>query len=182
MKKQVLFIQGGGGESDYQADLKLVSSLQENLGGGYILHYPLFNDDDVLPDYGRVKQIEAEIHKLKGDIIVVAHSLGASMLLKCLSERVIKKNMVGIFLISTPFWSGNENWVQGLKLQNGFNNRLSRTTPLFFYHCRDDEEVPFTHLKYYKQHLPWATICELTSGGHQLNNDLSLVAMDIKSL
>jgi hypothetical protein len=34
----------------------------------------------------------------------------------------------------------------------------------------------------YPQKLPQATVREIASGGHQLNNDLTLVAKDIKSL
>ena len=182
MSYQLLFLQGGGGEEDHKTDAILVTSLQENLGNGYILHYPLLTDDESLPDFGRKNQIENEISKLNGDIILVAHSLGASMLLKYLSENRVQKNFLGIFLISTPFWSGNENWVQGLKLQKDFHYNLPKNTPIFLYHCKDDEEVPFDHLGLYARHLPHSTVREIDSGGHQLNNDLSIVAVDIKSL
>jgi hypothetical protein len=42
--------------------------------------------------------------------------------------------------------------------------------------------VPFAHLALYRQKLPQAAVCEIVSGGHQLNNDLTVVAKDIKSL
>jgi pimeloyl-ACP methyl ester carboxylesterase len=54
--------------------------------------------------------------------------------------------------------------------------------PLFFYHCRDDETVPFDHLALYKKAVPQAAVREIDAGGHQLNNDLALVAEDIKTL
>lgn len=104
------------------------------------------------------------------------------MLLKFLSENKIQKQIDGIFLIATPFWSGDEDWVQGLKLQVNFEDKLSTDIPIFFYHCRDDEVVPFAHFTHYRQKLPWATFREIPSGGHQLNNDLTIVAKDIKSL
>jgi hypothetical protein len=34
----------------------------------------------------------------------------------------------------------------------------------------------------YKQHLPWATFREVPTGGHQFNEDLSIVAADIDRL
>jgi uncharacterized protein len=181
MPYHVLFIQGGGGNEDYQADAKLVASLRETLGGDYTVHYPPLSDDSS-PDFGRREQIDKEISLLKGEIILVGHSLGASMLLKYLSEREVKKNIAGIFLISTPFWSGQEDWKQGLKLHEDFANKLPKNVPIFLYHCRDDEEVPFAHLSLYAQKLPRAIVREVGSGGHQLNNNLSLVAKDIKSL
>ena len=104
------------------------------------------------------------------------------MLLKFLSENEVRKTISGAFLLSTPFWSGAEDWKIGLKLQNNFANQLSKDIPIFMYHCRDDDEVPFAHLSLYKQKLPWANFREIISGGHQLNNDLSMVAKDIKSL
>lgn len=180
MNKQVLFIQGGGGKEDYHADAKLVTSLREALGEAYTVHYPLLSNESS-PDFGRKKQIDKEISLIKGEIIMVGHSLGASMILKFLSEDEVKKPISGIFLLSTPFWSGSEDWKQGLMLRKDFSDKLPKDVPIFLYHCRDDEVVPFEHLSLYVQKLPQATAREGTSGGHQLNNDLSLVAKDIQN-
>ena len=177
----VLFIQGGGSNEDYNADAKLVATLREALGKAYVIHYPLLPEESS-PDFGRIKQIGHEISLIKGEIILVGHSLGASMLLKYLSENKIKKKITGIFLISTPFWSGPEDWKQGLKLDENFPDKLPKNVPVFLYHCRDDEEVPFEHLSIYARKLAKATVREVTTGGHQFNNDLSVVANDIKSL
>jgi len=181
MNRHVLFIQGGGGNEDHEADAKLVASLRETLGSAYTIHYPLLSEESS-PDFGRIKQIGQEISLINGEIILVGHSLGASMLLKYLSENEIKKKIAGIFLISTPFWSGEEDWKQGLKLHEDFPDKLPKNVPIFLYHSRDDEEVPFNQLSLYAKKLLHAIVREITSGGHQLNNNLSLVAKDIKSL
>ena len=181
MRYHVLFIQGGGGNEDYKADAKLVAFLREALGSAYTVHYPLLSDDSS-PDFGRKRQIGKEISLVNGEIILVGHSLGASMLLKYLSESEVKEKIAGIFLIYTPFWSGQEDWKEGLKLSDDFPDKLPKNAPVFLYHCRDDEEVPFAHLSLYAQKLPRAIVREVGSGGHQLNNDLSLVAKDIMSL
>lgn len=94
----------------------------------------------------------------------------------------VNKEIKGAFLIATPFWSGNEDWIQGLKLQDDFADKLPDEIPFFFYQCRDDEVVPFSHLSIYKQKITQATFREIETGGHQLNNDLTLVANDIQSL
>lgn len=181
MKKEILFIQGGG-NGGYEADAKLVSSLREALGTAYEVHYPEISSDETAPDFGWLNQIGKEISEIEGEVILAAHSFGASMLLKYLSENKIKKNIFGIFLISTPFWSGDEDWVQGLKLNENFANNLPKHVPVFLYHCKDDEEVPFEHLEIYVERLPQATVRKITHGGHQLNNNLSLIANDIKSI
>ncbi len=178
----LLFIQGGGGKEDYDADARLVASLREALGETYALHYPLLPADDSAPDFRRKAQIEREMQAIPGEIILVAHSLGASMLLKYLSESRTRRQIAGIFLIATPFWSGDEDWQQGLKLNADFADNLPKEVPIFLYHCRDDDVVPIDNLALYAQKLPQATVREIERGGHQFNNDLSLVAKDIRSL
>ena len=181
MKKNVLFIHGGSADG-FEVDADLVTSLQTQLGREYKVHYPRILSNEALPDFGWVQQIKNQIAGINGDVIMTAHSLGASMLLKCLAENEFEKKVGGIFLISTPFWSGDESWVQGLKLREDLANKLPKDIPVFLYHCRNDQEVPFEHLMQYSQKLPRAIAREIESGGHQLNNDLSVVAKDIKSL
>lgn len=183
MSRQVLFIQGGG-NGGYEADAALAASLQAKLGNDYKVNYPQMLPDETIDDFALfwLNQMEKEISSFKGELILTGHSLGASMSLKYLSENNIRKNIRGIFLIAPPFWSGSEDWVQPLKLQNGFSDKLPKNIPTFFYQCKDDEVVPFTHFITYRQHLPWATFREIENGGHQFNNDLTLVANDIKSI
>lgn len=181
MRKQVLFIQGGG-DGGYEADVKLVASLQKALGKDYEINYPRMQTDDGTLDFGWPKQIGKEIGKLSDDAILAAHSLGASLLLKYLSQNMVSKKVAGIFLLATPFWNSKEKWVQGLKLQQDFAESLPKNSRIFFYHCRDDEEIPFAHLALYRQKVPAATFREIESGGHQLSNNLNLVATDIKDL
>lgn len=176
-----MFLQGGGSREDYDADEKLAESLKSHLGSNYFIRYPFLHDDGS-PDLGRRVQINQHISESGDGVIIVAHSFGASMLLACLSEFKIERKIAGIFLIATPFWQGDEDWVEPFKLRPDFAEKLDKKIPLFFYHCRDDEEVPFSQLGSYKEQLPWATFREIPTGGHQVGEDLSVVADDIKSL
>jgi uncharacterized protein len=182
MKKQpIVFIQGGG-DDGYEADKAMVDSLRESLGKEYAIQYPEMPSDESAPDFGWLAQIDEEVSETEDGVILAAHSLGASMLLKYLSEYPVNKKIKGIFLIATPYWSGDEEWQAGLKLKSDFAKKLPDKVPLYFYHSRDDEEVPFAHLDYYKQNISQATFREIESGGHQLDNGLTWVADDIKSL
>ncbi len=181
MNRQVLFIHGGGG-GGFEEDTGMVTSLRTALGKAYEVHYPQMPSDESRSDFGWLQKIEDEITAINGDVILAGHSLGASMLLKYLSENELRKKIIGIFLIAPPFWSGDETWVQGLKLKEDFQDKMPKAVPVFLYHCRDDNEVPFDHLLIYKQKLSQATVREIANGGHQLNNDLGLVTQDIKSL
>ncbi len=181
MNKHILFIQGGG-ENGYQADAAMVASLRTALGKDYRVDYTELASDESATDFGWPRQIGERLSAAPDGIILAGHSLGASMILKYLSESTVAKPLTGVFLVATPFWSGDEDWKAGLKLQENFADKLPVGVPVFFYHCRDDEEVPFSHLDLYRQQMPQATFRETKTGGHLFGNDLTPVADDIKSL
>ncbi|WP_295122693.1 alpha/beta hydrolase [uncultured Chitinophaga sp.] len=179
MKKTVLFIQGGG-DNGYEADAPLVKSLQDALGTSYTVIYPKLGSDNDAADFGWPEEIGKQIAAVSEEFIIVAHSLGASMLLKYLSENKVATKAKRIFLLAAPFWSGKEKWKEGLKLKTDFAARLPDDYQFYFYQCKDDEEVPFDQLAIYRQHLPSATFREFDKGGHQLGENVRLVGEDIK--
>jgi pimeloyl-ACP methyl ester carboxylesterase len=78
---------------------------------------------------------------------------------------------------------GTEGWqVEEDTLREDFASKLPEGLPVFLYHSRDDEVVPFEHLALYAEKLPQATIHEFDDRGHQFDDDLSEVARDIKEL
>lgn len=54
--------------------------------------------------------------------------------------------------------------------------------PVFLYHGRDGEIVPFAHLELYAAAVPQAKVRRLDGRNHQLNDDLAAVARDIESV
>jgi len=183
MKKQVLFIHGGGDDSDeaYKADSILANSLQKALGDSYEVSFPRLKEEN-LPDLGWPRQINEEINKIGEDLLLVGHSLGASMMLKYLSEMQVSKKIKAVYLLAPPHWTGNEDWKQGLKLQNDFAEKLPVDIPIFLYQCMDDDTVPYSHYTWYVQKLAHATVHAMKNGGHQFNDDLDFLAKDIKEL
>ncbi len=180
-KKQVLFIHGGG-DDGYAVDKTLVASLKEQLGTAYSVHYPQMIPDMDAPDYGWGKQIAQAMAEIKGNVILVGHSIGASILLKYLTENTIKQPISGLFLISAPF-IGYEKWqMDNLTLGEDFAEALPNDASIFLYHAKDDEEVALKHVHQYAKKLPQATVREIAKGGHQLGNDLTSVAEDIETL
>jgi len=135
------------------------------------------------PEYGVWRdRIAKEFAALDSEVILVGHSLGASILLKYLSEVKAEKPVAGLFLIAPPYW-GVEDWeVQEYTLRADFASKLPEELTVFIYHSRDDEVVPFAHLALYAEKLPQATIREFDGRGHQFDGDLSEVARDVKGL
>ena len=178
MKRPVLFVHGGG-QGAYEADKRLAASLEEALGTGYEVRSPKMPDEES-PEYEAWgEQISRE---LTDDAVLVGHSLGASILLKYVSKGKTERPIAGIFLVATPYW-GAEDWeVEEYALQKDFASRLPEGLPVFLYHGREDEVVPFEHLALYAEMLPRATVREFDGRGHQFDEDLSEVALDIWEL
>ncbi len=184
MKTQVLFIQGAG-EGAYEEDKKLAASLQQSLGPEFEIHYPAMPDEENAPYEQWKHQIKKKLDTMQGPIVLIGHSVGASIVIKCMNEIEVKQPVAGIFLVANPFWGGNGWRYEGyeeLALPNEFATRLPKGASIFLYHSRDDEVVPFRHLAIYAEKIPQATIREFDGRGHQFNNDLSEVAADIRSL
>lgn len=184
MNKYVLFIHGAG-EGAYEEDKLLAESLERYLGQGYDVACPAMPDEENAPYDPWKRKIEEQLNMLKKPVILVGHSAGASYLVKILTEIKVTVPVSGVFLLNTPFW-GSEGWLyegyEEVELPDDFNQRFPGDIKTFLYHTRDDEIVPFSHLALYSRLLPQAVVREIDTGGHQMNNDLSIVADDIKSL
>ena len=122
-------------------------------------------------------RIARELAALDGEVTLVGHSLGASILLKYISEE-----RTATPIVAAPYW-GVEDWeVDEYVLQEDFASKLPEGLPMFFYHSRDDEWVPFAHLALYAERVPQAIFREFDGRGHQFDDDLSEVAHDIEGL
>lgn len=184
MKRQVLFLQGGG-EGAHREDAALAAYLRNTLGPGYEVRYPKMPDEEN-PDYQKWKvRIRKELAALDSKAILIGHSLGGAFLLKYISEAALNGPVAGLFLIAAPFWGG-DGWrypgYEEIELPEDVPRKLPDKTPIIFYHSRDDEFVPFIHASLYAKKFPQATIRAFNNRGHQFNNDLSEIVADIENL
>jgi len=182
MAKQVLFVQGGA-EGAYKDDARLAESLRSNLGPNYQVRYPAMpNEAD--PDYQSWKRsILRGVQEMGEGAILVGHSIGASILIRMLADRVPRPSIAGVFLIAGPFWHDHEFWRwDEVALPDDAADHYPRDVPLFLYHGDKDEVVPVSHLDMYAKALPDAVVRRLPGRNHQLNGDMTEVARDIASL
>jgi uncharacterized protein len=180
MTRQVLFVHGAG-EGAHACDAKLAMSLREKLGPGYVLHYPMM-PDEANPDYGAwTRCIGEEVARLGNDVVLVGHSIGASVLIRFLTAGALRQSVAGVFLIAAPFWHDHEVWRwMEAELPADAADMLPSAVPVFLYHGREDEIVPFSHLELYTKTFPRAIVRALDGRDHQLNDDLMEVADDIR--
>jgi predicted alpha/beta hydrolase family esterase len=177
---QVLFVQGGGEGVHDQWDNKLVDSLRRELGPVYEVHYPVMpNEAD--PEYGAWKRaLEREFAALEHGAILVAHSIGGTILINVLAELTPQSSLGAICLIAAPF-IGEGGWdSDDIEARSDLAARLPRNVPIFLYHGKNDETVPIAHVELYARAIPHAHVRRLANRDHQLNNDLSDLARDIR--
>ena len=180
----ILFIQGAG-HGAHEEDRHLAESLRHALGSRFDVRYPAMPAEEDAPYDQWCETIERDVADAPGPVMIVGHSVGASILIKWFCESAETAAVAGVFLVACPFWGG-DGWLyegyEKLALQPGCAANLPPGVPVFLYHCQDDPIVPFDHLALYSQALPQATVRAHANGGHQLNNDLTAVARDIDSL
>lgn len=183
MKKQVLFIHSAGTQDFHQGSSNLLAYLKDSLGDEYNLLYPKMHNPEN-PEYKLWKvQLEKEFSALDGEAFLIGHSLGASVLLKYLSEKIINCTISGLFMIAAPYWGKDDDWqANAYILPEDFTTKLPQISHIFLYHSHHDEVVPAKHLEYYKQKLPKAHIHILDDNEHYFNNGLPKLIDDIKGL
>lgn len=150
--KQILFAHSGGGQGGSgEGSFDLVAYLRSELLNDYEVHFPIIEDPEA-PTYEMwAKLLSIEFNTFNEPVILVGHSLGASMLLKYLSEEKPDIDVSALFLVSSPFW-GKDGWdVEDFVLQENFELHLRHIEKVFLYQCKEDPVVPFEHLNFSKR-------------------------------
>jgi predicted alpha/beta hydrolase family esterase len=182
MTHQVLFIQGGGEDAHDQWDNRLVESLERDLGPDYEVHYPRM-PHEADPKYAAWKAaLKQQFDRLDDGATLIGHSIGGTIVIRTLADEPIALTFAGIFLIAAPF-VGDGGWhSEDIRSLPDLGARLSKHTPIYLYHGSKDETAPFGHVDLYAQTIPQAVVRKLSGRDHQLNNDMSEVAADIRRL
>ena len=123
-----------------------------------------------------------EFDSLEDGAVLVGHSVGGTILLHTVAEQPLRPRLGGIFLIATPF-IGEGGWPSDeIRPRTDLSRCLPSGVPVFLYHGVEDEVVPIAHIDLYAKAIPYAVVRTCARSNHQLNNDMSQVARDIRSL
>ena len=182
MTKEVLFIQGGGEDTHDHWDNKMVESLERELGPGYAVRYPRM-PDEADPKYAAWKTaLKRQFDRLDDGALLIGHSIGGTILIRTLADEPPTLTFAGIFLIAAPF-VGDGGWRgEDIEPLSDLGARLPDQTPIYLYHGSNDRTAPLEHVHLYAKAIPHAVVRQLSGRDHQLNNDLSEVAADIRRL
>ena len=182
MKKEILFVHSAGPQGHHEGSDYLVRYLIDALGTGYRMWLPDMPDPEN-PHYVDWRaRLKKELASIEDGLILVGHSLGASVLLKYLTEEKLQQPIAGLFLIGAVYW-GKKDWeVKEYVLKRNFSARLPPIGRIFLYHSSDDEVVPISHVRYFANELPNATVREFEHCGHLFGRGLPELVEDIKRL
>jgi predicted alpha/beta hydrolase family esterase len=180
--KDILFIHGAGPQGNHEGSNFLLSYLRERLGSGYHIVFPEMPDPEN-PHYKPWrKKVKNALHDVEDNVILIGHSLGASVILKYLSEKSPPRAIAGLFLVGTVYW-GKKGWeVDEYRLHDDFPDGLASIPNIYFYHSKDDQVVPVEHLWYFASAVPDAKIREFDQRGHLFGKGLPELIEDIKSI
>ena len=178
--KKILFAHSAGAQyGKGKGSYDLVKYLQKKLAGEYDILFPKIEKPNS-PTYEKFKKMYAlQFHEITEPIIVVGHSLGASTLLKYLSEEKPGISISGLFLIATPHWQSD---MKEFQLKENFQASLKNIPAIFLYQSKNDSIVPFEHLEYYEKIFKQATVRKLPGKEHIFSKGLPELVSDIKSL
>lgn len=163
----LLFLHGAGG---YDEDRTLAGAIAAELGQP--LEYPHLPEEDMSVEH-QARFVRAALDAVGPTDVVVAHSFGATMLVRVLGERE-RDAPRRITLLAMPDWSP-----EGWDVANYAITGPEPAQTISLHHCRDDEVVEFAHLALNARRLPHATLHEHESGGHQFVGLAPEIARDV---
>lgn len=159
------------------------AKLEDALGAEYTVSCPIVPASKQSRYAEWRERIEDSVSRMEDGLILLGHSLGGSVVLKCLSEGRLQRTVAGLFILAAPYWSKDSGWQSNeFRLSDGFAERL-QISRIFLYHSRDDEEVPFAHLSYYAKRLRHAVVRALDGQGHEFRDrDTPELIRDLRSV
>lgn len=180
--REVLFVQGAGEGTHDEWDNALVDSLRTGLGPGHEVRYPRMPEEGD-PSYPRWSAaIWREMAHIGEGAVVVGHSIGGTILVQALIDRPPERKLAAIVLIAVPFVGGSGWPGDDFEFSGDLGDRLPAGVPVHVFHGAQDETAPATHAGLYADAIPRALVHVLSGRDHQLNGDLSEVALAIREL
>jgi len=182
MPDTVLVMHSAGPQGPGEGSDPLVRRLREELEPEYEVLFPKMPGIDE-PHYEPWRdRFSEELAGVTGRVVVFGHSLGGSVALKYAGEEGLEGRVAGLVLAETPYW-GSSDWEEEWALPEDWPAEGTKLPPIFMFHSRDDEEIPFAHLDLYAKRLPDAQVHPLDGNGHLLDRgDLTDVVAAVRSL
>ncbi len=182
MKQKIFFLHSAGPQDKNEGSSGFLASLIADLQDSYEIVHPVMPNPEN-PDYEPWKEeLDRDFSHLAGDVILIGHSLGGSVLIKYISENKVNFNIIGLFLCAAPFWGVDKDWqYEPFALASNFADKINRIDNLHMYHSLGDPIVEFKHAQRYKHELPNAKLHSLDGSSHVFESGVPELVDDIKA-
>ncbi len=156
--------------------------LQETLGTEYDVLAPRMpNASDA--QYAEWALLFKKILPLLDDnLILVGHSLGASFLVRYLSEEQVSKRIRATFIVAGAYSTDMEDMTSEFAAPSSLALFEQQSGHVFLYHSKDDPVVPFSELQKYQAALPNATARVFEDRQHFNQETFPELIADIRSI
>ena len=181
MSYEILLIQGAGNVTTEEEKV-IVDALRIQLGDGFTIIYPPMPDADHPSYLAWEAVLTTNLKSLSGKVILLGHSLGASIILKHFSMEPVPDKVIGMILFGVPYWK-NQNWdVSEYVIEDDFVANLSTLDNIYFYHSMDDEVIPNHHFEAYRKLIPKGHWRVLSGMDHSYHGAIPNMIKDIREL
>lgn len=182
MKTQILIIHGGDAYNSYddylnrlkekELTLEKINSIgwKENLKNDLGVNFNVLTPKMPNPNNAKYAEwkiwFEKIIPLLGNEIILIGHSLGGIFIVKYLCENNFPKRIKSTFLIAAPFNTPSHHPLADFNIESSLNNFIKQAGEIYLFHSTDDEIVPFSNAKKYKNEIPNLNLKVLEDRGH----------------
>lgn len=181
MSYQILFIQGAGNVTT-QEEQVIVDGLKHKLGDEFTIILPPIKDADNPTYLNWETALTTNLNDLSGNVILLGHSFGASVILKHFSKVPVPGKIIGMLLFGVPYWK-DQNWdISDYAIEDEYLDNLAKLDNIYFYHSVDDEVIPNNQFKSYRKLIPNAHWRVLSGIDHSFHGAIPDIIEDIQDL
>ena len=163
----VLFIHSAGPQGDGEGSSALLAGLKASLPPETELVAPQMPEPDNPVAEPWIAACHSAISGVEGDLILVGHSLGGSIILQTLAKFGLPKGLLGVVTLASPFWNAPDWQVESFALSGQEAEKLLDLPRLILVQGEADEVVAADHPERYKALLPIAEIRRLAGIDHE---------------
>ncbi|WP_161662288.1 alpha/beta hydrolase [Pedobacter sp. V48] len=181
MDYTILLIQGAGEVTSAQEQI-IVAALKSKLGDGFTIIYPPMPDADTPTYLAWESVLTTNLEYLSEKVILLGHSLGASIILKHFSREPVPEKVIGMILFGVPYWK-DQHWdVSEYAIEDEFLGNLNKLDPIYFYHSLADEVIPDDQFRAYQKLIPKAHWRVFSGMDHSYHAAIPEMVKDIQEL
>jgi predicted alpha/beta hydrolase family esterase len=181
MKKNILFMHAAGPKAEGSG--AFIDVLEKELGAHYRVTAPDMPDADA-PNYNKwARAFGSAMQSLAGDISLVGHSLGGTIILKYFAlNGGAPARIKSLHLVAVPYW-GLADWaVDDFLLPKNYGDAIAGVPKIFLYQGTDDDVLSPEHIEAYKKDFPRAKVRVVKGFDHILGQGLPVLTKDILDL